>query len=127
MILYLANGRYVPTQAEAHKASRDFRKVDVPTMGGREALCDWLNANRDPQPTLVELIDQGPVALTEDGFKALEDVEPMCEGQPFHLQTLDIIHVEEYINKADHRSLAAILNSATWRLGELRKALGVIA
>lgn len=123
MIVYLANGTYVPTQAEAAKLSRDFRSVEVPTADGRASLCDWLNANRDPQPTLIELIDQGPVALTAPGkIEPMPDL--MAEGTPFHLQTLEIIHVEEYINKAEHRVLAAILNAATWRLGELRKKYG---
>lgn len=131
MIVYLANGTYVSTQADAKKLSRDWRSVEVPTSEGREALCDWLNANRDPKPTLVEMIDQGPVELKMTGiapFTGFHGDAPdaaKIETVPFHTQTLDIIHVEEYINKADHRALAAILNSATYRLGDLRRAGGM--
>lgn len=124
MIVYLANGTYVATQAEAKKLSRHFSSVEVPTSDGREKLCEWLNANPKTRPVEVTLTGTVPF----EGFHgdAPDEPELMCEGVPFHLQTLEIIHVEEYINKAEHRVLAAILNAATWRLGELRKAGGVI-
>lgn len=131
MIVYLANGTYVATQAEAKKLSRDWRSVEVPTTDGRDKLCEWLNANRDPQPTLVEMIDQGPVELKMSGivpFTGFHGDAPdaaKVETVPFHTQTLDIIHLEEYIGKADHRALAAILNAATWRLGEFRREAGM--
>lgn len=43
MKLYLANGLYVGTQAEAKKLDRDFTQVEVPT--DKEGLINYLNAN----------------------------------------------------------------------------------
>lgn len=41
MNLYLANGRYVGTQAEAWRADRNFKPVDVPT--DKPGLIAYLN------------------------------------------------------------------------------------
>lgn len=77
------------------------------------------------------MIDQGPVELKMSGivpFTGFHGDAPdaaKVETVPFHTQTLDIIHLEEYIGKADHRALAAILNAATWRLGEFRREAGM--
>lgn len=41
MKLYIANGRYIGTQADAKKLDKDFEQVEVPT--DKEGLLDYLN------------------------------------------------------------------------------------
>lgn len=49
MNLYLANGRYVGTQAEARKLDRNFRPIIVPV--DKDGLIAYLNGLAPPTPS----------------------------------------------------------------------------
>lgn len=68
MKLYIANGQYVGTQAEAKRLDRDYEQVDFPTDkdGMIAALNNILMNERLPQPTGYTDETDGGVTLTYD-------------------------------------------------------------
>lgn len=118
MKLYIANGQYVGTQAEAKAITKSYTQVDVPT--DKEGLIAYLNAQTEyaeaPEPDLVS----DTAALWEDGRDPMgaKVLQASIDSKPSYTeQSVDIDDRFEKLPLAHQLSLAALaLERARYQL-----------
>lgn len=110
MNLYLANGRYVGTQAEARRADRNFTPVAVPV--DKDGLIAYLNKlARPPAPSSAAPAPHSaaehpiPPALDPHGTIALV---ASCDGGATVQKTVDLICAASGYSLARYASAVAV-------------------
>lgn len=122
MNLYLANGIYFGTQADARKVDRSFAPVDVPTdKAGLIAYLNDISVAAKPPASAPEssVVAPPPVAAARplsaanviakmDAFQAVPDSQKLTV-------------LEEAIQNANGFQLASLIGNVMSRLEELRR------
>lgn len=108
MNLYLANGRYVGTQAEARKIDRGFRPVTVPV--DKDGLIGYLNALRSASSIATAVqrpqADYSPEAVERNGgFPASCDMSATASLSRMNNPSMDVDGIVEAIMTAKDYAL----------------------
>lgn len=120
MKLYLANGQYVGTQAEARKIDKGFEQVEVPT--DKEGLIDYLNnigqGNRHDDTIVEEIVGAKPQSMNLEEALATQRAAVDTRADCRLARLADGINVEEEIANADFPTALRLAEHATARVGE---------
>lgn len=129
-------GRWFGTQADARAACLDeacpsdaWVEVDVPT--DKPGLLDWLHLNCGPATVEAFRAERELDKLREREAAAIERITPSAPppiqppSRPAASAALDLTAAEEFIQAADHRQLASIMENAILRMRELGREAGL--
>lgn len=130
MKLYIANGVYVGTQAEAKKLDKLFTQVEVPT--DKEGLIAYLNEHQVDRDVHHQQVADGPYAVDDDASDLLgdDDASDLLGDTPvvhhvehntaaLHDRQMTQIEVEEAIQRATPVELSSYASNVCWRIKEL--------
>lgn len=133
MKLYIANGVYVGTQAEARKADKLFTQVEVPT--DKDGLIAYLNAHQVDRDVHHQQVADGPFAQEPDDIADLlgePEPEPVAPPPPPRpaltagnivsaIDTPGIEQMIEVIATSKGQSLRRFAGAVAVRFAELAK------
>lgn len=108
MRLYLANGQYVGTQAEAKKIDRSFEQVEVPT--DKEGLIDWLNQARLDVDRSGEKVELYPTDADVAEVKRIAGITEVVPPINYANRSIAIDEVIEAAELGEAASIAARAN-----------------
>ncbi|NIJ07207.1 hypothetical protein FHS31_000803 [Sphingomonas vulcanisoli] len=119
MRLYRYRGGWCGTQADARdQAGKQFEQIEVPT--DKDGLIHFLNIEHDKVRTLedriADLKQPAPLVSIEEAEAGALGVEGFVPADLMRLTD-----IEEFIQLADHRQLATVIENAVLRLRELQK------
>lgn len=135
MKLYIANGRYVGTQAQARDIDPKHNLQHVEVRTDKDGLIEDLNAIVAAASRIPHFTPGEPIAVQynsidpDNGFALFQSTPPVApvaieKARDFAAQTAQDITIEEAIGDADYPRALSLAHHIHHRLMEFARAAG---